>query len=153
MDKKLSVLNLVLLLTAGILITGIIRIWSAPEYPSRVDVDSLTGSPKSLKDFSANRKTYSSSLISNIVNKNLFRKERAEFKVAASTQPSGSKIVLPSPEITVRGIMLLSNLRRVVLEGSYYIVGKNNQPEAKPIKKKSRAISADHLPICLRLER
>ena len=116
----------------------IIVTWVAPEYPSRIDGDSLVGSPKSLQEFSSNRKTYPSSLISSIMKKNLFRKQRTEFRVAlASPPPENVGSALPPPEIIVRGIMLLSNLRRAVLEGSYFVQGANGKPESKTIKKKS----------------
>ena len=70
--------------------------------------------------------------------KNLFRKQREEFKVITENPPSKTSLpTLPPPEITVRGIMLLTNVQRAVLDGSYYIQGNNGKPELKPIKKKS----------------
>jgi len=137
-DKKLSVLNLFLISTAGILIVMIIRIWTGAASPSRIEENSVSSVPKSLPKFSAKRKTYPAAIVSQIAGKNLFRKERTEFKTENPVVVSAASmtLTLPPPELTVRGILLLEGTRIAVLEGSYSVSNDGTSIEKKAIKKK-----------------
>ena len=65
---------------------------------------------------------------------NLFRKERIEFKVIQPVAKAENKFVLPPPEITVKGILLLQNTKVAVLAGYYFIQGPDQKPEKKTRK-------------------
>ena len=134
MDKKLSILNFALLFITGILIVWIVGIWTRPYYPLHIDGKSIVKTPKILKEFSANRKTYPESMVSQIMSRHLLRKERTEYRVQRATDKT--KDGLPPPEFKVKGILLLKNIRMAVIEGHYYISGPDNKPEKKSIKKK-----------------
>ncbi|MFQ5671602.1 MAG: hypothetical protein ACE5G9_00775 [Nitrospinales bacterium] len=115
----------------------ILKVWTDPASQSRIEGTPVSGAPKSLQKFSTKRKTYPASIVSRITGKNLFRKERVEFKteqpvvVAAASAPA-----LPPPEITVKGILLLEGTRIAVLEGHYSVHNDGMSIEKKAIKKK-----------------
>lgn len=110
----------------------------APEYPSRVDGDSLAISPGKLQEFSAERKTYPGSIVSQISGEALFRKERVPFKVQRKkTRVSFPELPpLPPPDLKVKGIVLLKSTQIAILEGSYSVFSGGKSIEKKAIKKK-----------------
>ena len=137
MEKKIFVLNLLLIFIAGILTIMIIRIWAKPESLFKVENIVETGSQKILQKFSTKRKIYSASIVSRITDKNLFRKERAEFKTEAPVVVApASSVLLPAPVIKVNGILLLQGVRIAVIEGHYSVLIDEAKTETKDIKKK-----------------
>lgn len=113
-----------------------LKIWLDPAYSSSVDGNSLTGSPKSLKQFSAKRTTYSGKVVGKINEKNLFRKERVEFKKAVSIIPESKAPKLPPPNIRVKGILLLNKMQIAVLEGNYSYLSDKETIKEKAVKRK-----------------
>ncbi len=140
MDKKLSVLNFILIVAVSGLLLWNANIWINPKYPAQVDGSSLNTTPKSLQNYDTKRKTYPASMVSNISSGNLFRQERKEYikapepiQVVASV---AQRPQVPPPEFNVKGIMMLASSKIAVLEGKYYISGGPSNISQKPIKKK-----------------
>ncbi len=140
MDKKLSVLNFILIVAVSGLLLWNANIWINPKYPTKVDGSSLNTTPKSLQNYDLKRKTYPASIVSNISSGNLFRKERKEYiKTPEPVQVVASvsqKPKVPPPEFNVKGIMMLASSKIAVLEGKYYISSGQSNISRKPIKKK-----------------
>ena len=115
--------------------------WIQPKYPSRVDGENKTSSSRKVAHFAVNRQFFSPQSVNQIVEKNLFRKERAEYQPPASTDPISQvakttlKPVLPTPNITLRGVMLMGDNKIAFLEGTYP-TSVNNKVENTPIKRK-----------------
>lgn len=140
MTQKLSILNFVLIITAASLILWITRIWTNPSYPSRIDGSGIVGTPKSLQDLSVKRQTYPSSTLPRISEKNLFRKERVEFKIPGAEVQNTNIPQLPPPVLKIRGIMLLQGTQIAVMEGTYSVLNEGGAVESKNLKKKGYLI-------------
>ncbi len=141
MDKKLSVLNFILIVAVSGLLLWNANIWLNPKYPAQVDGSTLDTTPKSLQNYDLKRKTYPASIVSSINSGNLFRKERQEYvkapePVQVVSTSSSQKPQVPPPEFNVKGIMMLASSKIAVLEGKYYISSGQTNITLKPIKKK-----------------
>ena len=140
MDKKLSVLNFILIVALSGLLFWNINIWVNPKYPAHIDGSNLNTTPKSLQNYEVKRKTYPASLVSNVSAGNLFRKQRQEYVKAPDPvqpiSPVAQKPKVPPPEFNVKGIMMLASSKIAVLEGKYYITSDQTNISRKPIKKK-----------------
>jgi hypothetical protein len=139
-DKKLSVLNFILIVVVSGLLLWNANIWVNPKYPAQVDGSALNTTPKSLQNYDIKRKTYPASIVSSINSGNLYRQQRQEYikasKPAQVVASTSKKPQVPPPEFNVKGIMMLASSKIAVLEGKYYISSGNTQISRKPIKKK-----------------
>lgn len=140
MDKKLSVLNFILIVALSGLLVWNANIWINPKYPAQVDSNSLKSTPKSLQNYNVKRKTYPASMVSSVSAGNLFRKQRQEYIKAPDPvqllSPAAQKPKVPPPEFNVKGIMMLASSKIAVLDGKYYISSGQTEVSRKPIKKK-----------------
>ena len=120
-----------------------VRIWTHPPYPQRVDGTSVTASPKALKRLEVNRPNYNAQTVSQVVQANIFRRERNEFippvpsiqKVA----PVALKPALQPPNLVLKGILMLGGTKIAILQGSYWL-NKTDKPVQQKIKKKGYSI-------------
>jgi hypothetical protein len=139
-DKKLSVLNFILIVALSGLLLWNVNIWINPKYPAQVDGSSLNTTPKSLQNYDLKRKTYPASMVSSVSSGNLFRKQRQEYIKAPDpvqvVSPASQKPKVPPPEFNVKGIMMLASSKIAVLDGKYYISSGQTEMSRKPIKKK-----------------
>ena len=136
-----SSLNIVFILAILALSTFGVRTWMYPKYPSKVDGVNQLGSSRELAPLAIARPTLPLKSVNEMVSKNLFRKERDEYRPPAPP-PSTTQVAqatprpaLPPPELTLRGVMLLNGIKIAVLEGSYPVM-KGNKTENNPIKRK-----------------
>ncbi len=140
MDKKLSVLNFILIVVVSSLLLWNASIWINPKFPTQVDGSTLNTTPKSLQNYDIKRKTYPASMVSSINSGNLFRRQRQEYIKAPepvrAVASASKKPQVPPPEFNIKGIMMLASSKIAVLEGKYYISSGNTQISRKPIKKK-----------------
>jgi hypothetical protein len=139
-DKKLSVLNFILIVALSGLLLWNVNIWINPKYPVQVDGSNLNTTPKSLQNYEVKRKTYPASMVSSVSAGNLFRMQRQEYLKAPDpvqvASPASQKPKVPPPEFNVKGIMMLASSKIAVLEGKYYISSDQANISQKPIKKK-----------------
>jgi hypothetical protein len=139
-DKKLSVLNFILIVALSGLLFWNANIWINPKYPTQVDGSNLNTTPKSLQNYDLKRKTYPASMVSSVSAGNLFRMQRQEYIKAPdpvqAISTSSQKSQVPPPEFNVKGIMILASSKIAVLEGKYYISSGQTNISLKPIKKK-----------------
>ncbi|HIJ50388.1 MAG TPA: hypothetical protein HPP54_04930, partial [Nitrospinae bacterium] len=75
-NKYFPAINLFFALTIAVLATLSVRIWTHPIYPSRVDGASVVESPKTLKRLAVSRLGYNAGTVSQVVQGNIFRKQR-----------------------------------------------------------------------------
>ncbi len=120
LNKFFQAINLVFVLTIALLITLSVRTWTHPPYPSRVEGSSLVGSPKNLQKLAVNKPGYSSGTVSQVVQYNVFRKERRQYVPPPSARPAAPpKPTLPPPNLVLKGILMLGGTKIAILQGKY----------------------------------
>ena len=120
LNKLFPAINLVFVLTIALLITLSVRTWTHPPYPSRVDGSSLVGSPKNLQKLAVNKPGYSAGTVSQVVQNNVFRKERRQYVPPPSARPAAPpKPTLPPPNLVLKGILMLGGTKIAILQGKY----------------------------------
>jgi hypothetical protein len=136
-----SSLNLIFILIILTLTWVSARSWIYPDYPNRVNGENQVNSNRKITHLTINRENLGSKRVAEVVSNNLFRKERSEYQPPVQPKPitqmteGVSSLVLPPPNLTLRGVMLLSDTRIAILEGTYPI-GKGDKFESIPIKRK-----------------
>ena len=142
MFKIFTSLNIVFILAILVLSAFGLRTWMYPKYPDKVDGESLLGTSRELAPLEIARQNHPPQSVNEVVSHNLFREERDEFLPPPPPQPSNIQVAeipqrptLPSPELTLRGVMLLNSTKIAILEGSYPVM-KGNKTVQTPIKRK-----------------
>ena len=136
-----SCLNIIFILAILTLTTFGIRTWIYPKYPNRVDGENQMSSSREIAPLKIKRQTITPQSLNEIVSKNLFRKERIEYQPPNIPQPTSQeakvalKPELPAPELTLKGVMLLSGTKIAIFEGSHP-VRIEDKVENVPIKRK-----------------
>ena len=144
-NKFFPAINLIFVLTIAALGTMSVRIWTHPPYPSRVDGASVVGSPKALKNLTVNRPGYNAGTVSQMVQANIFRKERREYipppppPTSRPVAPVAKKPALPPPNLVLKGILMLGGTKIAILQGSYWAL-KANKPVQQKVKKKGYSL-------------
>ena len=144
LNKFFRAINLVFVLTIALLITLSVRTWTHPPYPSRVDGSSLVGSPKNLQKLAANKPGYSAGTVSQVVQSNVFRKERKQYisppPPPPSTAPAApAKPALPPPNLVLKGILMLGGTKIAILQGKYS-TREGGKVIQKKVKKKGYSL-------------
>ena len=120
LNKFFPAINLVFVLTIALLVTLSVRTWTHPPYPSRVDGSSLVRSPKNLQKLAVNKPGYSAGTVSQVVQNNVFRKERRQYVPPPSARPAAPpKPTLPPPNLVLKGILMLGGTKIAILQGKY----------------------------------
>ena len=143
-NKYLPAINLFFVLTIAVLITISVKIWTHPNYPSRIDGASVMGSPKNLKKLKVNRLAYNAGTVSQVVKSNIFRMERKEYipppPVARPViPPVAKKPALPAPNLVLKGILMLGGTKIAILEGKYWTF-QGSKKVQKKVKKKGYSL-------------
>ena len=143
MNKFFPAINLVLVLSITALGTMSVRIWTNPHYPTRVDGASIVPSPKALKGLEVTRPNYNAKTLSQVVETNIFRKERRAYVPPVpsiqSVTPLELAPALPPPNLILKGVLMLGGTKIAILQGSYWL-NKANKPVQQKIKKKGYSI-------------
>ena len=120
LNKFFPAINLVFVLASALLVTMSVRTWTHPPYPSRVDGSSVVGSPKNLQKLAVNKPGYSAGTVSQVVQNNVFRKERRQYVPLPSARPAAPpKPTLPPPNLVLKGILMLGGTKIAILQGKY----------------------------------
>ena len=120
LNKLFPAINLVFVLASALLVTMSVRTWTHPPYPSRVDGSSVVGSPKNLQKLAVNKPGYSAGTVSQVVQNNVFRKERRQYVPPPSARPAAPpKPTLPPPNLVLKGILMLGGTKIAILQGKY----------------------------------
>ena len=120
LNKFFPAINLVFVLASALLVTMSVRTWTHPPYPSRVDGSSVVGSPKNLQKLAVNKPGYSAGTVSQVVQNNVFRKERRQYVPPPSARPAAPpKPTLPPPSLVLKGILMLGGTKIAILQGKY----------------------------------
>jgi len=142
-NKIFPAINLFFILTIALLATLSVRIWTHPSYPSRVDGSSLGKSPKTLKNLVVNRPGYNAATVSQVVQGNIFRRERREYIPPPAARPvapvAASTPAVPPPNLNLKGILMLGGTKIAILEGKYWVI-QGNRPAQKNVKKKGYSL-------------
>ncbi len=143
-NKYFPAINLVFVLTIAALTTLSVKTWTHPTYPPRVDGASVVGSPKTLKKLVVSRPGYNAGTVSQVVQSNIFRKERREYvppppAARPVVPPVAKKPALPPPNLVLKGILMLGGTRIAILEGKYWTF-KGTQKVQKKVKKKGYSL-------------
>ena len=142
-NKFFPAINLFFVLTIAFLATLSIRIWTNPSYPSRVDGASVLKSPKTLKNLVVSRSGYNAGAVSQVVQGNIFRRERSEYIPPPAARPAAPVAVntpaVPPPNLNLKGILMLGGTKIAILEGKYWVI-QGNRPEQKNVKKKGYSL-------------
>ena len=143
MNKFFPAINLVLVLSITALGTMSVRIWTNPHYPTRVDGASIVPSPKALKGLEVTRPNYNAKTVSQVVETNIFRKERRAYvppvpSIQSVTPLELAPALLP-PNLILKGVLMLGGTKIAILQGSYWL-NKANKPVQQKIKKKGYSI-------------
>jgi hypothetical protein len=116
-----------------------------PEYPDRVDEDSMTLVPKKLNPMSLSRKGNNSQSINSTAQANLFRKDRKEYlppeQIAPVIHQPGLSD-LPPPNLKLIGVLLLANKKIAIMEGSFPVREGNQAIRKKPLRRKGYPLGA-----------
>ena len=143
LNKFFPAINLVFVLTIALLIVLSVRIWTHPPYPSRVDGSSLVGSPKSLQKLAVNKPGYSSGTVSQVVQYNVFRKEREQYVPPPPPPPPAPaappKPTLPPPNLVLKGVLMLGGIKIAILQGKYS-TREGGKVIQKKVKKKGYSL-------------
>lgn len=133
------VINTVLVLIIVFLMTIAARTWMDPKYPDKVDEDSITHVPKTLKPQVLTRKTKNARVINSAVQGNLFRKDRKEYmppvQIAQVIRKPASP-ALPPPNLKLKGVLLLGAKKIAIMEGDFPFREGNQAIKKKPLKRK-----------------
>ena len=120
LNKLFPAINLVFVFASALLVTMSVRTWTHPPYPSRVDGSSVVGSPKNLQKLAVNKPGYSAGTVSQVVQNNVFRKERRQYVPPPSARPAAPpKPTLPPPSLVLKGILMLGGTKIAILQGKY----------------------------------
>ena len=142
-NKFFPAINLILVLIIIVLGTMSFRIWTNPHYPTKVDGTAVVPSPKTLKNIEVTKPNYNARTVSQVVQTNIFRKERREYiPPVTSIQPvvtSATEPALPPPNLILKGILMLGGTKIAILQGSYWL-NKAHEPVQHKIKKKGYSI-------------
>ncbi len=144
-NKIFPAINLVFVLTIALLLTLTVRIWTHPLYPARVDGSSLVGSPKNLQKLEVNKPGYNAGTVSQVVQNNVFRRERNQYVPPPPPPPSPSAVpqplkpALPPPNLVLKGVLMLGGTKIAILEGKYSANEGGNVVEKK-VKKKGYSL-------------
>ena len=142
-NKFFPAINLILVLIIIALGTMSVRIWTNPHYPTKVDGTAVVPSPKTLKNIEVTKPNYNAKTVSQVVQTNIFRKERKEYiPPVTSIRPvvtSATEPALPPPNLILKGILMLGGTKIAILQGSYWL-NKANKPIQQKIKKKGYSI-------------
>ncbi len=139
MNKTLSLANYLLIALATLLLVQSVRVWVQPKYPTKVDGNALIGDSKNLQHLHIDRAPSSLRTKADIVKKNLFRKERTDYKApvqVAKAMPQVNRTLVPPPDLKLKGVILLNGTKIALLEGSYSVLDGENSVKKKPIKRK-----------------
>ena len=140
LNKFFPAINLVFVLTIALLIVLSVRIWTHPPYPSRVDGSSLVGSPKSLQKLAVNKPGYSAGTVSQVVQNNVFRKEREQYVPPPPPAPAAPpKPTLPPPNLVLKGVLMLAGTKIAILQGKYS-TREGGKVIQKKVKKKGYSL-------------
>ena len=143
LNKFFPAINLVFVLTIALLIVLSVRIWTHPPYPSRVDGSSLVGSPKSLQKLAVNKPGYSAGTVSQVVQYNVFRKEREQYVPPPPPPPPAPaappKPTLPPPNLVLKGVLMLGGTKIAILQGKYS-TREGGKVIQKKVKKKGYSL-------------
>ena len=108
-----------------------------------VDGTSVAASSKTLKKLEVTKPNYNAKTVSQVVQANIFRKERKEYvPPTPSTQAVKSLALLstlPPPNLILKGVLMLGGTKIAILQGSYWL-NKTNKPVQHKIKKKGYSI-------------
>ena len=120
LNKLFPAINLVFVFASALLVAMSVRTWTHPPYPSRVDGSSVVGSPKNLQKLAVNKPGYSAGTVSQVVQNNVFRKERRQYVPPPSARPAAPpKPTLPPPNLVLKGILMLGGTKIAILQGKY----------------------------------
>ena len=138
MHKFFPAINLILVLIIAALGLMSVIIWTNPPYPSQVDGTTVVASPKSFKKLEVTRPNYNAQTVSQMVQTNIFRKERKEYVPPVTSiqtvAPSVLTPALPPPNLILKGVLMLGGTKNAILQGSYWL-NKGNKPVKQNIKK------------------
>lgn len=105
----------------------------------------MAKAPKTLKNLAVTRTGYNSGTVSQVVQGNIFRKERREFipPPPPTNRPvvvaAPSKPLLPPPNLVLKGVLMLGGTKIAILEGKYWAL-QGNKPAQKKVKKKGYSL-------------
>ena len=120
LNKLFPAINLLFVFASALLVTMSVRTWTHPPYPSRVDGSSVVGSPKNLQKLAVNKPGYSAGTVSQVVQNNVFRKERRQYVPPPSARPAAPpKPALPPPNLVLKGVLMLGGTKIAILQGKY----------------------------------
>ncbi len=144
LNKLFPAINLVFVLASALLVTMSVRTWTHPPYPSRVDGSSVVGSPKNLQKLAVNKPGYSAGTVSQVVQSNVFRKERKQYipppPPPPSTAPAApAKPALPPPNLVLKGVLMLGGTKIAILQGKYS-TREGGKVIQKKVKKKGYSL-------------
>jgi len=140
LNKLFPAINLVFVLASALLVTMSVRTWTHPPYPSRVDGSSVVGSPKNLQKLAVNKPGYSAGTVSQVVQNNVFRKERRQYIPPPSARPAApAKPALPPPNLVLKGILILGGTKIAILQGKYS-TREGGRVIQKKVKKKGYSL-------------
>ncbi len=143
MNKFFPAINLILVLIITALGIMSVIIWTNPPYPSQVDGTLVVASPKPFKNLEVTRPNYNAQTVSQMVQANIFRKERREYVPPVlsiqTVVPSVLAPALPPPNLILKGILMLGGTKIAILQGSYWLNNANKAVQQK-IKKKGYSI-------------
>jgi len=140
LNKLFPAINLVFVLASALLVTMSVRTWTHPPYPSRVDGSSVVGSPKNLQKLVVNKPGYSAGTVSQVVQNNVFRKERRQYVPPPSVRPAAPpKPAMPPPNLVLKGILMLGGTKIAILQGKYS-TREGGKVIQKKIKKKGYSL-------------
>ena len=140
LNKLFPAINLVFVFASALLVTMSVRTWTHPPYPSRVDGSSVVGSPKNLQKLAVNKPGYSAGTVSQVVQNNVFRKERRQYVPPPSARPAAPpKPALPPPNLVLKGVLMLAGTKIAILQGKYS-TREGGKVIQKKVKKKGYSL-------------
>ncbi|MBL7020514.1 MAG: hypothetical protein ISR86_08200 [Nitrospinaceae bacterium] len=142
MNKIFPAVNLAFILTIALLATLLIRTWTHPPYPFRVDGSKLVGSPKNLQKLEVSKPPYNAGAVSRVVQANVFRKQRSQYIPPTPPPvalPAAPKPALPPPNLVLKGVLMLGGTKIAILQGEYSTLA-GGKVTKKKVKKKGYSL-------------
>ena len=141
MIKYFSGINAILVIACGALVAMLVNTWINPPYT--ISSDPSAGAPLELKKIHFEPTRYTEVTMRDIIDKNLFRKQRESYpepadrsKAVRPQSVAKKPVLIPPPKFILNGVMLTATTRIAFLEEKSSETGQHSKSKGVTIKRK-----------------
>lgn len=146
MVKYLSLINPILIIASGVLLTLSVHTWLKPAPTSLTDPPAVKTVSKKLEAVALKPTRYANAVMGDVVAKNLFRKQRKPYRKPISRVPAPQAVesqavrqeplLIPPPQFVLNGVLLTGTTKIAFMKGKYLEAAEGRKPEEVTLKRK-----------------